>query len=86
MAKFIRYRQDSSYRYGIVEDSVVHEIQGSPYGEHRQTGVTQPLEGLEVVNPCEPTKVIAVGRNYKSHLGNRTHPQHPEIFYKPLTA
>lgn len=86
MARYIRYRQDSSSRYGIVKGGVVHAIEGDLYGEHRETEVAGPLEGLQLLNPCQPSKVIAVGRNYKSHLGNRTHPRHPEIFYKPLTA
>jgi 2-keto-4-pentenoate hydratase/2-oxohepta-3-ene-1,7-dioic acid hydratase in catechol pathway len=30
--------------------------------------------------------VLAVGLNYKSHLGNRTPPSLPEIFYKPITC
>jgi 2-keto-4-pentenoate hydratase/2-oxohepta-3-ene-1,7-dioic acid hydratase in catechol pathway len=87
VTKYIRYRhEDSSSRYGIVEDGVVHEIEGELFGGYRRSGATHPLVGLAFLNPCQPTKVIAVGRNYKSHLGNRAHPQHPEIFYKPLTA
>jgi 2-keto-4-pentenoate hydratase/2-oxohepta-3-ene-1,7-dioic acid hydratase in catechol pathway len=86
VAKYIRYRHDPFPRYGVVEGDTVHEIEGDLYGAHRATGVTRPLKGLRLLNPCQPTKVVAVGRNYKSHLGNRSHPQHPEIFYKPLTA
>jgi 2-keto-4-pentenoate hydratase/2-oxohepta-3-ene-1,7-dioic acid hydratase in catechol pathway len=86
VAKYIRYRQDSSSCYGIVEGDAVKELEGDLFGEHRETGVVLPLKGLQILNPCQPTKVVAVGRNYKSHLGNRTYPRHPEIFYKPLTA
>jgi 2-keto-4-pentenoate hydratase/2-oxohepta-3-ene-1,7-dioic acid hydratase in catechol pathway len=85
VTKFIRYRHKGTARYGIVDGSIVREIEGDPF-EHRETGDTLPLEGLALLNPCQPTKVVAVGRNYKSHLGNRTHPKQPEIFYKPLTA
>jgi 2-keto-4-pentenoate hydratase/2-oxohepta-3-ene-1,7-dioic acid hydratase in catechol pathway len=82
---FIRYRHEGNARYGIVDGSNVRELDGDLF-EHRETGATRPLEGLALLNPCQPTKVIAVGRNYKSHLGNRVHPRHPEIFYKPLTS
>jgi 2-keto-4-pentenoate hydratase/2-oxohepta-3-ene-1,7-dioic acid hydratase in catechol pathway len=30
--------------------------------------------------------VLAVGLNYKSHLGNRPAPEKPELFFKPLTS
>lgn len=86
MTKYIRYRVGSSTSYGVLEGDVVRQIEGNLFGSHRPTGVTLPLSGVQLLNPCQPTKVLAVGRNYKSHLGNRTYPQHPEIFYKPLTA
>jgi hypothetical protein len=31
-------------------------------------------------------KFLAVGLNYRSHLGDRKPPAQPEIFYKPITA
>jgi 2-keto-4-pentenoate hydratase/2-oxohepta-3-ene-1,7-dioic acid hydratase in catechol pathway len=86
VTKYIRYRKGSSAGYGIVDGDAVREIQGSLFENPRETGTTLPLSGLEILNPCQPTKVLAVGRNYRSHLGNRTHPQHPEIFYKPLSS
>jgi len=36
--------------------------------------------------PCAPRKVLAVGLNYRSHIGARTVPTSPEIFYKPVTC
>jgi len=86
VTKYIRYRHDGAPHYGILQDGVVHQLEGDLLGPHRETRVTLPLDGVQLLNPCQPTKVVAVGRNYKSHLGNRTHPVHPEIFYKPLTS
>lgn len=86
MTRYIRYRKGSSAAYGVVEGDLVRELRGEPWGENSQTAITHPLATLQLLNPCQPTKVLAVGRNYKSHLGNRAHPQHPEIFLKPLTS
>jgi len=36
--------------------------------------------------PCDPPKVLAVGRNYKSHLHGRPQPVNPELFYKPVSC
>ncbi|MBV9506706.1 MAG: fumarylacetoacetate hydrolase family protein [Acidobacteriia bacterium] len=85
MTKYIRYRDGLSTRYGILEGENVRDLEGDLL-THKETGRSRPLAGLQLLNPCQPTKILAVGRNYKSHLGNRTFPQHPEIFYKPLTS
>jgi 2-keto-4-pentenoate hydratase/2-oxohepta-3-ene-1,7-dioic acid hydratase in catechol pathway len=86
VTRYVRYRKGSSAAYGVLDGEIVRELRGEPWGSSAETGVTEGLAKLQLLNPCQPTKVLAVGRNYKSHLGNRTHPQHPEIFLKPLTA
>jgi 2-keto-4-pentenoate hydratase/2-oxohepta-3-ene-1,7-dioic acid hydratase in catechol pathway len=41
---------------------------------------------VKLLYPCEPSKVLAVGLNYKSHIGNRPAPSRPEFFFKPITS
>ena len=86
MTRYVRYHNGASSAYGILDGELVRELRGEPWGSCSETAITHQLASLQLLNPCQPTKVLAVGRNYKSHLGNRTHPQHPEIFLKPLTA
>jgi len=90
VTRYVRYRKDSSVAFGILDGELVRELRGElrgePWRDGSESGRTHPLASVQLLNPCQPTKVLAVGRNYKSHLGNRTHPQHPEIFLKPLTA
>ena len=45
-----------------------------------------PLAAVKLLHPCQPSKILAVGLNYRSHLGSRPQPAHPEIFYKPPSA
>ena len=47
---------------------------------------SRSCEKSRCLYPCEPGKIFAVGLNYGSHLGTRVRPEHPEIFYKPVTA
>jgi 2-keto-4-pentenoate hydratase/2-oxohepta-3-ene-1,7-dioic acid hydratase in catechol pathway len=44
------------------------------------------LSDVKLLHPLEPSKILAVGLNYKSHLGTRSAPSSPEIFYKPVSA
>jgi len=86
VTQYVRYRSDAGARWGILEDQRVREILGVPFASHSETGKSRPRGDLELLSPCEPGKIIAVGRNYRSHLGNRVEPKNPEIFFKPLSS
>ena len=86
MPKYIRYRLDDLVSCALLENDTVRQIHGDLFGEHRETGVTHRISEVELLCPCQPTKIMAVGLNYKSHLGGRPQPASPEIFYKPVSA
>ena len=71
---------------GVLEGDTVRLIEGDLFGERKQSGESVALKDVELLRPCEPTKVLCVGLRYASHLQGREAPTHPEIFYKPLTA
>jgi 2-keto-4-pentenoate hydratase/2-oxohepta-3-ene-1,7-dioic acid hydratase in catechol pathway len=83
--QYIRYRSGSGVSYGVLENGTVAELRGDLF-EHTKTGVTHPLAGVKLLYPCTPGKILAVGLNYKSHLGDRPAPKSPEIFYKPISC
>jgi 2-keto-4-pentenoate hydratase/2-oxohepta-3-ene-1,7-dioic acid hydratase in catechol pathway len=69
----------------MLDGESVHEIHGL-FGNHTETGVKHQLSDVKLLHPLEPSKILAVGLNYKSHLGTRSAPSSPEIFYKPVSA
>jgi 2-keto-4-pentenoate hydratase/2-oxohepta-3-ene-1,7-dioic acid hydratase in catechol pathway len=83
---YIRYRSGPGSAYGILDGDTVREIRGGLFGDHAETGAVHPLSSVKLLYPCEPTKILAVGLNYKSHLGNRPQPDVPGMFYKPVSA
>jgi 2-keto-4-pentenoate hydratase/2-oxohepta-3-ene-1,7-dioic acid hydratase in catechol pathway len=86
VTKYIRYRRESAIAYGILEGYSIRELRGDLFGDHKETGVTRSLANVKLLYPFEPPKILAVGLNYKSHLGDRKAPTHPGIFYKPTSA
>jgi len=86
MRRYVRYRSGLGSAWGLLDNGTVQEIRGGPQTDTTETGTVRKLSDLTLLCPCEPGKIVAVGRNYRSHLGNRTFPQHPEIFYKPLSS
>jgi len=86
MTKFIRYSTNSSTSYGVLEGDTIRQIQGGLFDGHTPTGATHKVGDVKVLYPVEAGKILAVGLNYKSHLGNRPQPASPEMFYKPNSA
>ena len=86
VTKYIRYSSPSCAAYGILEGDTVRQIEGDLFGSRTPNGVTHALSSVKVLAPLEPGKILAVGLNYKSHLGSRPQPAHPEMFYKPVSA
>jgi 2-keto-4-pentenoate hydratase/2-oxohepta-3-ene-1,7-dioic acid hydratase in catechol pathway len=92
MTRYVRYRSAAGAAYGIVEGDTVFEIAGGLFGartrngERTRTGTHHKLQELHLLYPCEPGKILAVGLNYRSHLGGRPAPANPEMFYKPISA
>lgn len=86
--KFVRFRAGGMPRYGILEDGRVTEIRGSIYGRYRRARTSYPLARVRLLPPCEPTKIVAVGLNYRDHAAEFGHPipDEPILFLKPLTA
>lgn len=88
MPRFARYSTDTGPQFGLVDEVGVHAIDGHPFGDWRETGRQVDIEGLRLLAPVIPTKVVAVGRNYRDHaseLGGDV-PDTPLLFFKPTSA
>jgi 2-keto-4-pentenoate hydratase/2-oxohepta-3-ene-1,7-dioic acid hydratase in catechol pathway len=86
VTSYIRFRTASGEAYGILEGSTVRELSGDPISGGQASGGTHELSKVKLLAPVRPGKILAVGLNYRSHLGTRPQPASPEMFYKPVTA
>jgi 2-keto-4-pentenoate hydratase/2-oxohepta-3-ene-1,7-dioic acid hydratase in catechol pathway len=87
--KLIRFMtKDLSRRFGWIYQDMIGEIEGSPYSEYRRYDPEFALTEVKILPPCEPTKIICVGRNYPAHA--REHdvevPDIPLLFLKPPSS
>ena len=83
-----RFRHASRERYGVIENERVRALNAEPWMGGLAEGPAIPLGEVELLAPVLPSKVVAVGRNYRAHareLGNDV-PKEPLIFLKPSTA
>ena len=86
MTKFARYDAHGEIAYGIVDGDVVKQLTGPPFGDYQVTDHTHPVSDVKLLAPVIPNKVVAIGLNYASHLGDREPPKVPEPFYKTTSS
>jgi 2-keto-4-pentenoate hydratase/2-oxohepta-3-ene-1,7-dioic acid hydratase in catechol pathway len=84
--RFVRFSTDGQARWGVLEDQEVHPLQGNPFGDHSVLPESLDFSSLELLPPVDPSKVIAVGLNYQSHLGEREPAPYPGLFAKYPTC
>lgn len=90
--KILRFSRDGVKKYGVLNSlGEVREISGDIYEPFEFTGNIYNLEEINLLAPCEPSKVICVGLNYTAHINefariNNGIPVEPVIFLKPPTA
>jgi 2-keto-4-pentenoate hydratase/2-oxohepta-3-ene-1,7-dioic acid hydratase in catechol pathway len=88
VTKYVRYSNGggTSSSYGILEGDAIRELRGDLFANPKPTGKRHRLADVQLLAPCEPSKVIAVGLNYKTHLGERPSAQYPGLFAKMPTS
>jgi 2-keto-4-pentenoate hydratase/2-oxohepta-3-ene-1,7-dioic acid hydratase in catechol pathway len=86
--KFGRFKKDDRIFYGTAEGDYVREITGDIFGQHTILNKKSALKEVETLAPCVPSKIIAVGLNYRSHAEEvkMELPEEPILFLKPSTA
>jgi 2-keto-4-pentenoate hydratase/2-oxohepta-3-ene-1,7-dioic acid hydratase in catechol pathway len=85
------YRIDAGAgpEYVVERDGEVRRLLGDVFGQWRE-GASLPrgLDGVRVLAPVVPSKIVAVGLNYRAHAAEQGKPLPPEplIFIKPSTT
>jgi 2-keto-4-pentenoate hydratase/2-oxohepta-3-ene-1,7-dioic acid hydratase in catechol pathway len=82
VTRYARFQAGETIAHGIVEGDRIRQIEGDLFGARRPTETTHALADVTLLVPTTPSKVLAVGLNYRSHLRDRPAPKVPEIFYK----
>ena len=93
VTKYVRYSYEGSKSYGVLEGTTVYELDGDIFASPSRSGRSIPLANLTLLAPVEPSKVIAVGLNYgshieegRSHIGDSPVAEYPGLFAKFPTS
>jgi len=84
--KCVRFQVNKEKKYGIIKDSLLHELEDSFFFTSEKSGHTYDINSVELLPPVIPSKIIALGYNYKDLVGDRDKYDEPVIFLKPTSA
>ncbi|HEY49149.1 MAG TPA: fumarylacetoacetate hydrolase family protein [Dehalococcoidia bacterium] len=93
--KIVRFSAQRKVRYGLLDGDAIIGIKGSPFTQFKdpgnpllRDGTTYRLDGVRLLAPCLPSKIVCLGLNYRSHAEETKLdiPKVPLIILKPSTA
>lgn len=86
--RFVRFWHHDQVVYGILDNEEIQPLAGPPFADRRPAGQRLPLAAVTLLAPCEPSKIIALGLNYRDHAAEMRMalPDEPLIFMKPATS
>ncbi len=74
--------------FGLLQDDQILEHRGSLYDTPIATGATLARDAVDLLCPCEPSKIVALWNNFHA-LGaklGKAAPSHPLFLIKPATT
>jgi 2-keto-4-pentenoate hydratase/2-oxohepta-3-ene-1,7-dioic acid hydratase in catechol pathway len=79
-------------RCGWLVDDQFQPLDGSPFSQPLSAlaaaGQPLPLHAIKLLAPCQPSKIVCIGRNYVEHAAEHGAevPAEPLVFLKPPSA
>lgn len=86
--KIVRFAAGGRIKYGILNGESIQAIEGKPFRYIKPADQYYQLSEVKLLSPCTPSKIVALGLNYRSHAEETKAPlpSVPLLFLKPSTA
>jgi 2-keto-4-pentenoate hydratase/2-oxohepta-3-ene-1,7-dioic acid hydratase in catechol pathway len=89
--KLCRFKSGDREIFGVIEGDSVFEMEGGLFeaaSGGAKKGKEYKLDSVKFLAPVLPSKIVAIGLNYKAHAAEfgKPLPEEPMIFIKPSTA
>jgi 2-keto-4-pentenoate hydratase/2-oxohepta-3-ene-1,7-dioic acid hydratase in catechol pathway len=88
--KIMRFSSGGKIQYGILENDIIESCSNPFSGRPiiRKNGNLYHIHDVKVLAPCEPSKIVCLGLNYRSHIQETgfKYPEEPILFLKPPTS
>jgi len=86
--KLVRFQVQGKSACGVLDKNEIAELDGDFTSPLRTLVACHALSGVKLLAPCRPSKIVAVGLNYRDHANElgMTPTAAPIIFLKPPTS
>lgn len=86
--KIVRYQVGAEVKWGVIEENKIREMEGNPFDHFHLTSKSSKAEEARLLSPCLPSKIVALGLNYRDHAEEvkMKLPEEPLLFMKPATS
>lgn len=89
--RIARFKTGADEKWGLIDGSRIVAIKENPYEEVnwlKLANTSYKLERVKLLAPSRPSKIVAVGLNYRDHAEElkMAIPDEPIIFLKPSTS
>lgn len=86
--RLARFLHQEKGRFGVVEGDHLTVAEGDMFGAFNVTRQGYHLKEIKLLPPSQPSKIVAVGLNYKDHAAEvkSALPDEPLLFLKPSSA
>jgi 2-keto-4-pentenoate hydratase/2-oxohepta-3-ene-1,7-dioic acid hydratase in catechol pathway len=86
--KIARFLHKGKEGFGVVEGDHVQVGEGAMFKAFHRTRQSYPLEQIKLLPPAHPSKIVAIGLNYRDHAEEVKSklPDEPLLFLKPGSA
>lgn len=86
--KIYRFKSKNRILYGVLREDNLFPLKGSIFKRFEVDKKGFPISEVTLLPPVKPSKIVAIGMNYKNHAMERGKaiPKEPLIFLKPSSA
>src|SRR4028119_419045 len=88
--RYVRIKTDKGQTYyGLLQlTRSVQVLDAPPWLQGQPTNLVLEPDSYQLLAPCAPTKIVAVGKNYADHAAEMGTPvpAEPLLFFKPPSA
>ena len=88
--RIVRFQREpeSIPLWGWITGDRIGLLEGSPFEKYKRQKADLSLEGVNLIAPVQPGKIVCVGRNYPEHAAEHgvSVPEIPLLFFKPPSS
>ena len=86
--KFVRYSHNFRTGWAVLDGETVRPLEKAPWLGLSSHQEVLSLHDVRLLTPVAPSKIVAVGSNYRDHAAELGHAvsDEPVLFFKPITA